>query len=107
MELFAPVMAMTEGGWTPDDRAGNDIRYLPTSPPMVADRTVEMFETETGLYALNPWLAYGWSHDGWLYNGLCLDHNGEQPVIDRLAGDPLDGALVEIEAAQGILNELS
>jgi hypothetical protein len=103
---FRPVMCMTEGGWTPDDRAGTDIRFLATTPHMVADKTVQMFNADTGMYAVCPWLAYGWSHDGWWYNGLCLDNNGEQPVIEALAGDPLDDALVEIEAARGILNDL-
>jgi hypothetical protein len=116
-------MAMTEGGWVPRDRAGSgnniDIRWPYTTPRMVASKTLEMYQAESPLFAICPWLlasermgGSGWPYDawdGWAY----VDKYGEQkPVIQALidnppgGGDAVDlvtGALGSVESAGGDL----
>jgi hypothetical protein len=92
---YVPPMAMTEGGWTPRDRAGSgpvDIRWPHSTPKMVAKKTLHMYDTPSPFFAICPWLladrdlggADGWAFDawhGWAYN----EKYGEnKPVITRL-----------------------
>lgn len=86
------VMAMTEGGPTPDSRAGSggqntDNRYLRSTPKAVARELVKMFQlTDHGMYALCPWLLWGgesaqFQSDFWLgslYGGI-IDQDTGQP----------------------------
>ena len=112
IHTFQPVVAMTEGGWHPDDRAGNDIRYPPSTPETVADDIISVINEPNGMFAYTFWLIYGWSFDGWLYNGMCDYNNYEQPVIQRLgemdssAAELLQQLRSEIAAADNIAGKL-
>jgi hypothetical protein len=101
LESFGYVlpMAMTEGGWTPRDRAGSgpdtDIRAPLTTPRMVAKRSIQMYDTPSPFFALCPWLLAdddmgggGWPFDawhGWAYSGK---YGSKKPVIAALQQTP-------------------
>ena len=97
------VMAMTEGGPTPDSRAGSggqstDNRYLRSTPKRVARQLVEMYRlADHGMYTLCPWLLWGgesaqFQSDFWLgslYGGMIDQETGqpygwEMPAIAAL-----------------------
>ncbi len=92
-------MAMTEGGWVPRDRAGSgtdsDIRWPQTTPRMVAQKTLAMFEADSPFFAICPWLLAdedmgggGWPFDawhGWAYDDL---YGRQKPVIKTLQENP-------------------
>lgn len=108
---YVPPMAMTEGGWVPRDRAGSgpdtDIRWPHTTPRMVARRTLEMFNTESPMFALCPWLLgddsmvsggyVGWPYDSWTGWAYADRYGFEKPVIDMLANYPpsMDSQLLQ------------
>ena len=88
-------MAMTEGGWTPRDRAGSgnlvDIRWPMTTPRRVAELTVQMYGAETPMFALCPWLlasqdmgASGWPDDCWVGYAYADRYGREKPVVRAL-----------------------
>ena len=92
---FVVPMAMTEGGWVPRDRAGSgnqvDIRWPMTTPNKVAELTVAMFEADTPMFALTPWLlasqdmgASGWPDDCWVGYAFSDRYGREKPVIAAL-----------------------
>jgi hypothetical protein len=96
---YVPPMAMTEGGWTPRDRAGTasvDARWPYTTPKMVAKKTLHMYDTPSPFFAICPWLladrdmggADGWAFDawhGWAYNEK---YGEKKPVITTLQEFP-------------------
>ncbi|HSR32851.1 MAG TPA: hypothetical protein VLY63_19990, partial [Anaerolineae bacterium] len=95
---YVPPMAMTEGGWTPRDRAGAapaDIRWPYTTPGMVAKKTLQMYDTPSPYFAICPWLladedmgGSGWPFDawhGWAYNDK---YGQKKPVITTLQQIP-------------------
>ncbi len=73
-------MALTEGGWTPRDRAGSggdiDIRMPHTTPKMVAKKTLQIYDAPSPFFAICPWLLAddamlpegyaGWPYDAWV-----------------------------------------
>jgi len=95
---FDVQMAMTEGGWTPRDRAGSnpvDIRWPYTTPRMVAQKTLAMYDWDSPLFAICPWLlgsesmgGSGWPFDAW--TGWAYDdkYGFEKPVIKLLQDNP-------------------
>jgi len=102
-------MAMTEGGWVPRDRAGSgnesDIRWPYTTPRMVAQKTLEMYEVPaflTGMFAVCPWLLadgdmaggdVGWPFDAWHGWAFYDQYGSQKPVIQALIDNsPVDGA---------------
>jgi hypothetical protein len=96
---YVPPMAMTEGGWTPRDRAGTapvDARWPHSTPKMVAKKTLHMYDTPSPFFAICPWLladrdmggADGWAFDawhGWAYNEK---YGEKKPVITTLQEFP-------------------
>jgi hypothetical protein len=91
---FTVPIAMTEGGWVPRDRAGSsivDIRWPMTTPNKVAENTVAMFEADTPMFALTPWLlasqdmgASGWPDDCWVGYAFSDKYGREKPVVQAL-----------------------
>lgn len=91
---FEVQMAMTEGGWVPRDRAGShlvDIRWPMTTPRKVAQLTLAMFEAESPLFAICPWLlasramgGEGWEFDSWVGGAYSERYGLEKPVIQML-----------------------
>jgi len=100
---FTVPMAMTEGGWTPRDRAGSggdttDIRWPMTTPRKVAENTVTMFKENTPMFALTPWLladqdmdASGWPDDCWVGYAFSDRYGREKPVVRALQQTPPQG----------------
>jgi hypothetical protein len=92
-------MAVVEGGFVPRDRAGTgdntDYRWPHTTPHMVARKTLAMFQEDTPLFAICPWLLAdedlghgGWPFDawhGWAYSDL---YGRRKPVIQTLIDNP-------------------
>jgi len=109
-------MAMTEGGWTPRDRAGSgpdcDLRWPLTTPKMVAKHTVGMFNTTSPLFAICPWLlasqdmgASGWPDDCWVGYAYEDKYGREKPVVKALKKK--EPTLVELlREAQALAREL-
>lgn len=100
------VMAMTEGGPTPDSRAGSggqntDNRYPRSTPKAVARELVKMYQlTDHGMYALCPWLLWGgestlFQSDHWL-GSL---HGG---IIDQDTGEPYGWEMPAIAALEAM-----
>jgi len=101
---FTVPIAMTEGGWTPRDRAGSgnvvDIRWPMTTPNKVAENTVMMFEADVPIFALTPWLlasqdmgGSGWPDDCWVGYAFSDKYGREKPVVAALqqsAQRPID-----------------
>jgi len=96
---FVVPMFMTEGGWQPRDRAGKhpniDIRWPLTTPEMVGERTLEMFNTPSPLIAQCPWLlgcrwmgGIGWEDDAWAGGSFTEEYGFEKPVIQVLRDNP-------------------
>lgn len=91
-------MAMTEGGWVPRDRAGTilvDIRWPMVTPRKVADLTLAMFEAESPLFAICPWLladqdmgGSGWPYDAWHGWAYSDKYGSQKPVIPMLQQNP-------------------
>jgi hypothetical protein len=92
---FVVPMAMTEGGWVPRDRAGSgnqvDIRWPMTTPRKVAELTLQMFEADTPMFALTPWLlacadmgGSGWEYDAWVGWAYGDKYGREKPVVEAL-----------------------
>jgi hypothetical protein len=95
---YIPPMAMTEGGWTPRDRAGAapvDVRWPHTTPRMVAKKTLHMYDTPSPFFAICPWLladddmgGTGWPFDAW-HGWAYEDKYGRmKPVITTLKQFP-------------------
>ena len=101
---FRPVMAMTEGGWVPNDPAGSgpdsDERYVPSTPKHVARWTLQiMQDSRHEMYALCPWIYDGlhtWWDNGWVGSHFASVVDGEtgqkygyeKPVVRYLAENP-------------------
>ena len=110
-------IAMTEGGWTPRDRAGSgpncDLRWPLTTPKMVAKHTVDMFNAPSPLFAICPWLlasqdmgASGWPDDCWVGYAYEDKYGREKPVVKALKNKQ-ELALVELlREAQALAREL-
>lgn len=127
---FDVPLAMTEGGWTPKDRAGSggdttDIRWPMTTPKMVAKKTLAMYEADTPMFALCPWLlaaqdmgGEGWPDDCWVGYAYEYMYGREKPVVQTLQQNPPSDnkkgrviALLKesqelLDKAQAILDEL-
>lgn len=109
---FQVQQAMTEGGWTPRDRAGSnpiDIRWPYTTPKMVAKKTLAMYESGSPLFALCPWLvasrhmgASGWYGDCWAGGAYSNRYGFEKPVIGMLKANPPNGNAIQyVNTAKG------
>jgi hypothetical protein len=95
---YVPPMAMTEGGWTPRDRAGaapTDIRWPHTTPKMVAKKTLHMYDTPSPFFAICPWLladedmgGVGWPFDAWHGWAYSEKYGRQKPVISTLQEVP-------------------
>ncbi len=92
---YVVPMAMTEGGWTPRDRAGTgpntDIRMPMTTPRMVAKKTLQMYDTPSPYFAICPWLladqdmgGSGWPFDAWHGWAYREQYGAKKPVIRLL-----------------------
>lgn len=114
---FRPVTCMNEGGWVPKDRPGSgenvDYRWPMTTPKMVARLTVESLKVDHGMFALTPWISYGWSDNGWYNNGSFSDvtdsdtgkpYGPEMPVIAALKNLMLNPADELVSIASEIAN---
>lgn len=104
-DQFDLIMIMTEGGWTPDDRAGNDIRFLASTPETIKGQTLKALEIPHGMYGVCFWIYDGhpqWPYDSWLYNPLC--GGGHQPVVRELAKRHSLTARQDLQAAIGKLD---
>jgi len=108
---FGVPMMMTEGGWVPRDRAGSnptDIRWPYTTPRMVAQKTLAMYQADTPLLAICPWLlanslggASGWEGDAWVSTSYPR-YGIELPVVKALKSKiDVNAAIRELEAAKG------
>lgn len=110
---FDVRMGMTEGGWVPRDRAGStiiDIRWPYTTPLMVAKKTLAMFQEDSPLEFLCPWIlacnlmgGSGFEDAAWTTGNYRPHYWLELPVIQTLRDNPPDPenhALVKLEAAQ-------
>jgi len=110
----APLM-MTEGGWVPRDRAGSnptDIRWPMTTPRMVAQKTLAMYEADTPLLAICPWLlackelgGSGWEFDSWVGGAYADKYGYEKPVVQTLKDNPPKPNVGGLERVQAILAE--
>ena len=95
---FEVQIAMTEGGWTPRDRAGSnpvDIRWPYTTPRMVAQKTLQMYDWDSPLFAICPWLlasedmgGSGWPFDAWVGWAFSDKYGSQKPVIKLLQDNP-------------------
>ena len=95
---YIPPMAMTEGGWTPRDRAGTgpvDIRWPHTTPRMVAKKTLHMYDVPSPFFAICPWLladddmgGTGWPFDAWHGWAYSEKYGRMKPVITTLKQVP-------------------
>lgn len=119
---YVPAMAMTEGGWTPRDRAGSgadmDVRWPLTTPNKVAEKTLAMYHDDSPHFAICPWLLaddamlpdgyVGWPYESWVGWAYTDKYDYEKPVVKILQDNPpgptpgpdVDAALVEFRAAQ-------
>ena len=101
---YVPPLAMTEGGWTPRDRAGTlpvDYRWPHTTPRMVAKKSLHMYDTPSPYFAICPWLladedmgGSGWPFDAWHGWAYSEEYGPKKPVITTLQQVPAK----EIEA---------
>ncbi len=100
---FEVPLAMTEGGWTPRDRPGSgnavDIRWPMTTPKMVAAKTLAMYEADTPMFALTPWIlasddmgASGWPDDCWVGYAFSDRYGREKPVVRALQANAPEAA---------------
>jgi len=119
---FVVQMALTEGGWVPRDRAGDnpvDVRWPYTTPRMVAAKTLAMYEDGSPHFAICPWLLadgymaggdVGWPFDAWVTWAYADKYGPEKPVIQVLRDNPpgppggVGAAIERITAAQGRLD---
>lgn len=109
---------MTEGGWTPRARAGSsddvELRYTLPTPRVVAERTLAMYQADSPLLAICPWLlanqwlgGAGWYDDEWAGGAYSDLYGFEKPVITRLRANPpgdnvrslLEGVRADLAAA--------
>ena len=92
-------MAVVEGGFVPRDRAGTgpntDYRWPHTTPRMVARKTLAMFEEDSPLFAICPWLVAdeemghgGWPFDAWYGWAYSHKYGFRKPVIQMLIDNP-------------------
>jgi len=106
--IAVPIL-MTEGGWVPSDRAGSnptDIRWPKTTPRMVAKKTLQMYNANTPLVAICPWLlackelgGSGWEYDAWVSGEYADKYGYEKPVIQMLKDNPPNvGGLERVQA---------
>ncbi len=114
-------MAVTEGGWVPRDRAGSggsstDIRWPYTTPKMVAHKTLEIYQEDTPLFAICPWLlacremdGSGWEDDSWVGGSYSDKYGLKKPVVQALQlhppGPVQNTAAGEIAKARDLLDE--
>jgi len=111
LDGWVPSLIVTEGGWTPRDRAGTgdriDYRWPYTTPRMVAHKTLEVFEDPASPFlGICPWLlacedmgGSGWPFEawhGWAYSDL---YGRRKPVIEALVAEPPGGARAKVAAA--------
>ena len=119
---FVVQMALTEGGWVPRDRAGDnpvDVRWPYTTPRMVAAKTLAMYEDGSPHFAICPWLLadgymaggdVGWPFDAWVTWAYADKYGPEKPVVQVLRDNPpgppggVGAAIERITAAQGRLD---
>jgi hypothetical protein len=99
-------MAMTEGGWVPRDRAGSnpiDIRWPYTTPRMVAQKTVAMYnDAPDSMFAVCPWtlMSDGWPYDAWVGWAFSDKYGQEKPVVQALRegnGEHMDIEIIDAE----------
>jgi hypothetical protein len=92
-------MAVVEGGFVPRDRPGTglntDYRWARTTPNMVAEKTLAMFQEDTPLMAICPWLLAdedlghgGWPFDAWHGWAYYDKYGSRKPVIQTLIDNP-------------------
>lgn len=96
---YVVPMALTEGGWVPRDRAGGgnriDYRNPHTTPKMVAQKTLQMYDTPSPFFAICPWLladedlgGTGWPFDAWVGWAYTDRYPREKPVVQALQKTP-------------------
>jgi len=112
---FEVPMMMTEGGWVPRDRAGSnpaDIRWPYTTPRMVAKKTLAIYETDTPLLAICPWLlacralgGSGWEFDAWVSGEYADKYGWEKPVVQLLKDRPPASACERLERVYGLVSQ--
>jgi len=92
-------MAVVEGGFVPRDRPGTgsntDYRWPLTTPKMVAKKTLALFQEDTPLFAICPWLLAdedmghgGWPFDAWHGWAYGDKYGRRKPVIQALIDNP-------------------
>ena len=92
-------MAVVEGGFVPRDRPGTgpdaDFRWPLTTPKMVAKKTLAIFQEQTPLFAICPWLLAdedmgqgGWPFDAWHGWAFSDMYGRRKPVIQTLIDNP-------------------
>jgi hypothetical protein len=116
-------LAVVEGGFVPRDRAGTglntDYRWPHTTPKMVGKKTLAMFEEDTPLFAICPWLLAdedlghgGWPFDAWHGWAYSDKYGRRKPVIQTLIDNPPNtgnggtSPCGEISAAQAELQKV-
>jgi len=112
---FEVPMMMTEGGWVPRDRAGSnptDIRWPYTTPRIVAKKTLAMYEADTPLLAICPWLlacralgGSGWEFDAWVSGEYADKYGWEKPVVQLLKDHPPASACERLERVHGLVSQ--
>jgi hypothetical protein len=97
---FDVEMGLTEGGWTPRDRAGGgrepiDIRWAHTTPRMVAKKTLAAYEAPSPFFANCPWIlackemqGSGWEDDSWVGGSYSDKYGLYKPVVPLLQQNP-------------------
>lgn len=116
---FDVEMAMTEGGWVPRDRPGcgdgTDYRWPMTTPKMVAAKTVAMYEYDSPLFAICPWLladkemggSGGWEFDAWVGGAYGKYENDVVAALKKHNSikEEAEAALVQLDRMLYILED--
>jgi len=113
---YVVPMAMTEGGWAPCDRAGSgsnvDLRWPYTTPRKVAEYTLQMYNMDTPLFAICPWLlgseslgGSGWPYDAWTGWAYSDKYGFEKPVVQVLKENPPQTETGGLPKLEGLLSE--
>lgn len=115
---FRPHAAVTEGGDTPDARPFREDRYPPTTPNRIGPVTLQLYNEDSDLFAVNPWVwASGdqggdmatWESDAWNGWGYSDRYGRVKPVVHYLIANPPHGKIAEartcLALARGDLTE--
>jgi hypothetical protein len=115
---FEVPIAMTEGGWVPRDRAGSgnnaDLRWPYTTPKVVGKKTLAMYEADTPMFAITPWLladedmgGVGWPYDSWVGWAYSERYGREKPVVQTLQDNPPDGVAAKVSRIAELAQEVA